>query len=270
MKETSKIYVDIESLFDLRVPILHSLAKNEEELVNYLNSEEYNFRQIDEFKLVDQAEYNRINKEKTVDLIPRSIITYILTALKGKLDNLEKRNSFYNEKKAPEVLLNIYPFELSESQTNALQNMLFLKLETNTMVTIIRMSPKEVTPYFIKNSGIITTFMYDFSAWMNEHTAALEKTKLTDTLMYFPSLVHVKHDEKELQKITRLGFKDLFGYTEYLYSSVANLNFLPVVFYSNLVTASLYIDKFNTVLKEEKLSKDTEEEKKDGDSSAAV
>ena len=269
MKETSKIYVDIASLLDLRAAILLQFAKKDE-LADYLNSEEYNFRPIDEFKLVDKADYDRLNKEKPIDLIPCSVITYILTSLKSKLNNLEKRNNFYNEKKTPEILLNIYPFELNESQANVLQNMLFVKLETNTMVTIIHMSSKEVTPYFIKNSGIITTFMYDFRTWMNEHATALEKNKLNDTIMYFPSLVHEKHDEKELQKITKLGFKDLFGYTEYLFSSVASINFLPVVFYSNLVTASLYVDKFNDVLKDETLSTNTEEEKKDGNSSTAV
>lgn len=269
MKETSKIYVDIASLLDLRAAVLLQLAKKDA-LLEYLNSEEYNFRQIDEFPLVNKVDYDRINTEKPIDLIPCSVVTYILTSLKSKLNNLEKRNNFYNEKKVPEVLLNIYPFELSESQANILQNMLFVKLETNTMVTIIRMSPKEVTPYFIKNSGIITTFMYDFKAWMGEHSAVLEKTKLTDTLMYFPSLYHEKHDEKELQKIIKLGFKDLFGYTEYLLSSVANINFLPVVFYSNLVTASLYVDKFNDVLKDEKLATESEQEKAHGDSSTAV
>lgn len=269
MKETSKIYVDIESLLDLRAAVLLQLVKKDE-LLDYLNSEEYNFRQIDDFSVVNKDDYNRLDQDKPIDLIPCSVVTYILTSLKSKLNNLEKRNNFYNEKKVPEVLLNIYPFELSESQAKALQNMLFMKLETNTMVTIVRMSPKEVTPYFIKNSGVITTFMYSFKAWMNEHSTALEKTKLPDTIMYFPSLYHEKHDEKELQKITKLGFKDLFGYTEYLLSSVANINFLPVVFYSNLVTSSLYVDKFNDVLKDETLSPESEQEKANGDSSTKV
>ena len=269
MKETSKIYVDIHSLLDLRAAMLLQLVE-QNTLIDYLNSEEYNFRQMDDFPVADMTAYQGLVKTMPVELIPTSLITYILTSLKSKLNNLEKRNSFYNEKKVPEILLNIYPFELTDTQTAALQNMLFIKLETNTMVTIIRMSPNEVTPYFIKNSGIITTFMYDFNAWMGEHSSALEKTKLVDTLMYFPTLYHDKQDEKQLQKITKLGFKDLYGYTEYLLSSVANINFIPVVFFSNLVTASLYVDKFNDVLKDEPLSTEPTGENPDGDRSTTV
>lgn len=269
MKETAKIYIDIASLLDLRAAALSQLG-DQEKLVEYLNTEEYNFRQMDEFPLVDMEQYKRLDKEKPVNLIPASVITYLLTSLKSKLHNLEQRNNFYNEKKIPEVLLNIYPFKLTNTQSKALQNMLFVKLETNTLVTVISMSPKDVTPYFIKNSGIITAFMYSFKDWMNEHGGVLETNKLPDTIMYFPALYHEKHDEKELQKITKLGFKDLFGYTEYLLSSCVNINFLPVVFYSNLITASLYIDKFNDVLKDEKLSTETEQEKDNGNSSPAV
>lgn len=269
MKETSKIYVDLPSLLDLRMAMLRKLT-TAEQLVEYLNSDEYNFRQIDEFKMVNQSQYKHLAENMTVDLIPASMVTYILVNLKMKLANLEKRNNFYNEKKVPEVLLNIYPFVLTDEQTKSLQNMLFVKLETNTMVTIIRMAPKDVTPYFIKTSGIITTFMYSFKDWMNCHTANLEKTKLPDVFMYFPSLAFDTVDEKDLQKIAKMGFKDIFGYTEYLFSSVTNINFLPVVFYTNLITASLYVEKFNDVLKDEPVSNEPEQEKYDGNLGSTV
>jgi len=269
MKETSKIYVDIESLLDVRGAILLQLLKKDE-LTTYLNSEEYNFRQIDKFSVVNQEDYDRINSNKTVDLIPFSVVTHILISLKSKLSNLEKRNNFYNEKKIPEVILNVYPFKFSESQMKALQNMLFVKLDTNTLVNVINFPPKEVSPYFISTNGIITCFIYNFKEWMNHHSASLEKTKLPDVLLYFPALFFETPDQKELKRINDLGFKDLFSYTEYLFSTVANVNFLPAVFYSNLVTASLYLDKFNDVLKDEPLSKDSEEEKGHVDSSTKV
>ena len=269
MKETSKIYVDIASLLDLRGAMLLQLV-SQDKLVDYLNSEQYNFRQIDEFPDVDPEAWKQLKDNMSIDLIPASVITFILTSLKSKLHNLEKRNNFYNEKKVPEVVLNVYPFELSDGQKAALQNMLFVKLETNTLVTIVRMSPKEVTPYFIQSAGIVTTFMYDFSAWMGEHTAAVEKAKLNDVIMYFPALYHVRPDEEQLKKITKSGFKDLFGYTEFLFSNSVSLNFLPVVFYSNIVTASVYVDKFNDVLKDVSLSPESEEGKENGDSSPTI
>lgn len=266
--DTGRVYVDIESLLDLRSAILSKL-RDKEDLTTYLLSEEYNFRDIDKFPMINQEEYDSINSNKTNDLIPLSLITYIVNTLKTKIENLEKRNNFYNEKKTPEIVLNVHPFKLTEQQKNIIQNLLFIKLKTNTLVTVVDLPIKDISPYFINNSNFISCFIYNFQDWMNHHSSSLEKNKLTDTLLYFPALYSKEPEQKELEQITNLGFKDLFSYTEYLLSSVANINFLPVVFYSNIVTASLYLDKFNDALKKETLSKDVEE-KKDGDSSPTV
>lgn len=269
MQDTSKILVDLDSLLDVRGSILLRLM-DQEKLSVYLNTDEYNFREIDLFPIDNKEEYNRLNKERPADLIPNSIVTNILTCLKSKLANMEKRNNFKNENKTPEVVLNVYPFKLTDGQIKSLQNLLFVKLETNTLVNVVSLSNKELTPYFIKANGFTACFLYNFKEWIGEHTEYLDKNKMPEIFMYFPALYHEMKDVKDLDVIKKLGFKDLFAYTEYLFSSVINLNFLPVVFYSNLVTASLYLDKFNDVLKDEKLSEDNTEEKPNGDSSTKI
>jgi hypothetical protein len=90
MQDTSKIYVDIHSLLDVRAAMLLELVEDKERLLEFLNSEEYNFRQIDEFKCVDKEKYKQLNENKHVSLIPNSVITFIITSLKTKLANLEK------------------------------------------------------------------------------------------------------------------------------------------------------------------------------------
>ena len=56
MTETSKIYVDIESLLDLRQAILSKLM-NPKDLIDFVNTEEYNFRTTDNFAKVDMTKY---------------------------------------------------------------------------------------------------------------------------------------------------------------------------------------------------------------------
>ena len=263
MKETSKIYVDLESLLDIRQAILYTLYPDQDKLMTYLDSEEYNFRQTDTFSIVNSADYDVAYKSRSTDLLPYSTITHTLISLKTKLANLEKRNIYYGETKTPEIVLNIYPFTLTTEQTEQIQNLLFVKLETNTLVTVVSISPLELSPYFIKNGSFTACFIYNFSEWMNFHSKSLEDNKLTDTILYFPA-IYVSYDEKEQEKIVKLGFKDVFNYTEFLLSSVANINFLPTVFYSNLITASRYLKKFNQELKDTDLTQDSE--KIDGDS----
>ena len=261
MKDTTKIYVDIESLFDLRQAALFDLYESKEKLGDYLNSESYNFRDCDVFEGVDMDKYKEVYGAKAVGMIPRSVVTYILMTLRSKLANIEKRNTFHNESKVPEILLNVYPFELSESHKEQMQNMLFVKLESETIISVVSMSPKELSPYFMKTSGLTACFIYDFAGWMNAHSGSLEGCKIPEVLLYFPSLYVVKPSEAEVSQITKLGFKDVFSYTEYLMSSVANFNFLPVVFYTNIVTANCYLTKFDDVLKETPLSDEKDDEK---------
>lgn len=251
MKETSKLYVDIESILDIRQAILSKLM-NLEDLTNYVNSNDYNFRKNDIFP-IDMNTYNNFNNKKEIDLLSRSTITYIVNTLRTKLMNLEKRNTYYGESKVPEILLNIYPFNLNEEQVKIIQNLLFIKLDSKCMINIINKPISEITPYFIKSLDIITCYIYNFSEWLDKHTDALSVTKLPDTIFYFPSIYKIQDDANELDKITKLGFKDIFAYLEFLLSSITNINFLPIVFYSNIVTSSTLIDKYNEELKDTKL-----------------
>lgn len=248
MKETSKIYVDIESLFDLRQAVLYQLCEKDK-LIAYLNSDEYNLRSMDRFSIVDQAQYDKLYNERDKSIIPYSVITYILNSLKSKIDTLEKRNAYFKENTEAEIILNIYPFKLTAKEAETFQNLLFIKLETSAIVTIVSMSSLELSPYFIKNSRIVSCFIYNFKDWMNIHSDTIESIKLTETIMYFPALHYDDHSEDDLKKIKGLGFKDMFAYVEFLLASVASINFLPVIFYSNLITSSLYVEKYTEELK---------------------
>lgn len=250
--ETASIYVDIDSLLDLRQAALTHLVK-QKRLAEFLNSDEYNFREIDRFKDIDMVKFHQHHNEKDSDLISRSTITYILNVLKTKVVNLEKRNNFYGESKKPEVLLNIYPFILTQQEQEEIQNALFIKLETNCLISIISKPIEEVSPFFIKSNDIIAAFIYNFSKWANAHSESLSKSPLKDTLLYFPSIYYDTRKQEQLSIITKLGFKDIFSYLEYLFSGVASINFLPTVFYSNIITASIILEKYNRQLVKEPL-----------------
>lgn len=244
MTDTSKIYVDIESLLDLRQAILSKLM-GPKDLVEFINSDEYNFRNTDNFKNVDMIKYEEIYSNMTVDLLQRSTVTFIANTLRTKLMNLEKRNALYSETKKPEVVLNVYPFDLIQAQADTLQNLLFIKLDKKCLVSVINKPVEEVGPFFIKSMEFTACYIYRASRWIEQHTETLNNIKLPDTLLYFPAIYKVEDDTNEIDKIKKLGFKDIFGYVEFLLSSAVNINFLPIVFYNNIVTSSILVDKYN-------------------------
>ena len=77
MADTSKIYVDIESLLDVRQAILSKLM-DPVKLAEFVVSDEYSFRKTDIFKNVDMVEYEKIYKDMTVDLLQRTTVTFIV------------------------------------------------------------------------------------------------------------------------------------------------------------------------------------------------
>lgn len=265
IKEKGRIYVDIESLFDIRQGILYKLT-TQDKVTEYINSDEYNLREIDNFSIVDMNEYKNIYETKPVDILKYSTITYIINVLNTKVANLEKRNTYYGEKKVPEVLLNIYPFKLNKDTIETIQNTLFIKLNRRTYVEIINVPNKELSPFFIKNSSIVTCLIYNFQEWFNLHADSLREIKLLNTVLYFPSIYYNKGSLEDLKIIKNLGFKDIFSYIEFIMAEYALVNFLPIVFYSNIVTSSLYINQFNKVLLKQKLDK----ENIDGNSSTKI
>jgi hypothetical protein len=256
MSETAKILVDLDSLFDLRQATLYKLSNDKEKLTDYLVSEDYNFRTYDDFSLVDMNEYQASYDARTIELLPYATITYILNVIKTKISNLEKRNNYYNEKKGSEVIVNVYPLQFNKTQIEQIQNLLFVKFDRKTLVTIVSLSHKEITPLFIVSNCVTACFMYDFKAWMSEHVKILETGKLTDCLFYFPGIGKNKPTKEEEQCIKKLGFKDVFSYTEFLLSSVMSISFLPTVFYSNIITSISYLDKFNDTLMKRDMGKE--------------
>lgn len=244
---TAKIYVDIDSILDIRQAILTHLIPSAK-LVEFLNSDEYTFREIDRFPMANMTRYNQIDHAREPVLIRRATVTYIINVLRTKIVNLEKRNTFYKETKKPEILLNIHPFRIEEHVAEDIQNALFVKLGSNCVVTIVSKSIESLSPYYLKSNEVVSAFIYNFSKWCNAHTSSLSKTDIKDIPLYFPSIYHDNRKKDELKVIRKLGFKDVFSYMEYLYSNVADINFLPTVFYSNIVTATLTLAEYDTTL----------------------
>lgn len=243
--KTGIIYVDIESLMDLRQGHLATIGIDQKLISDYLLSEEYNFRENDDLKFSSRDSYIKNIKSSNFSILEASTITYILISILKKVNNIESRNKYYSETVEPEVMLNMYPFDVSEAQAEHIRNLLFIKLNKSVKISIAFLPPKDISPLFFKSSNVISAFIYDISGWLNEHAKSLETNKIHDTLVYTPGLYVIKPDEASIKTIRKLGFKDLMSYTTYLLSPSMTLNFLPVVFYSNIVTGMKYLEAFD-------------------------
>lgn len=255
-KQRTKILTDIHSIFDLRQSKIAMLG-DVEKTKDYLVSEEYNFRQIDNFSsVIDMDRYNKYYDIK--ELLMYTTVTYVLALIKMKIDSLEKINNLKSSFSIAEVVINTYPYTLSEKLKNVLQNAIFVKLGKSCYVELICLAPKEITPLYITNTGINYMYMYDYSDWLNANSDAMDKVPMTSVVMYFPALYKVNPTEVDIKKLSMTGFKDFFSYVEYLYSYRTSLKFLPVLMYSNELIASGFLEKMNVKIKESSQKEITE------------
>jgi len=244
--ETSVIYVDIDSLFDLRqARLLYYLDKEnklDDKVYEYLGGKTYNIRSIDLFPFIDKETYNNLNIK---EIFKYTHITYIAELIRLKVDNLAKKDVFFGKTKVPQVLVNTYPFRFTIEEKATIQDALFSFLKKEVIIDIIEMDSKELSPIFIKSNNIYYAFIYDISYWFNHHLDNLDNFPIPETVIYTPTLYKEIPHEDDLRVIKENGFKDPFTYMEFLLTNKVILNYLPVFFYSHILVSKEYIEKFS-------------------------
>ena len=251
-EKTTKIYVDIQSLLDLRQGAMVDIL-GEDKTIEYVSSEDYNFREVDEFP-VDMQEFKKRLNHRDASIFRNSTLTYIITCLRGKLENINKRNAAMQVDGRPEILLNTYPHQLTHDQVRIVQNALFVKLETRCLINVIYEPIKTLSPQFIKNMQITACYIYDFTQWCEDHLTNVNPDDFKETILYFPAVGSKKITAQEMKSITDLGFKDVFSYTEFVMSRAVNVTFLPPYFYSNIIVATRIMEELSKTLSKMKVS----------------
>ena len=247
-EKSSKIYIDIAAWFDLRHSALYQIL-GEEKTLEMVCTHDYNLREQDRFEGVDEKLLKAYLECGDTRMLESAPMSYIQVAAASKIANIEKRNSFTGEGMEPEAVFNIYPFTLNEKQCELLREGIFIKLGQCCKVTIVREEPKTLSPHYLKNTGFIACFMYNLHGWLAHHATAVGSGDLKEVIMYFAAIYEKAPDKEEEKLFKKLGFKDPFSYTEYLFTGHMQLVFLPVFMYSSLVTATVFLDANKDALK---------------------
>lgn len=241
MNDTNKIYIDIHSLLDIRQGLLIELM-GLEQAVEFVNTDEYNFRENDTFK-VDMNKYQELLNSGNIIVLRNSTISYLETVIQSKIPSLERHNIYNHTHRPPELVVNIYPFTLDSYHVKLLQNGIFVKFGSNIQVSIVSNPIEDYSPYLLKNSNFVYFFSYFPNLWLDKHSKALSNKDPLSTTFYFPAMSYTEITNEDMKGIKELGFKDIFSYTEYLLSSSIRITFLPIFMYTNTITATAIANK---------------------------
>jgi len=243
----NRIIVDLDSILDIRQGVLGYLL-DEEQLGKFIASTEYNFRSTDDFSsVINMGQYNVFNKERTRDLISKSTVNSLFTNIKNKVITIDKRNAQINETKKTEIIINIYPFQLTNDEQTAIIDVMFTKLETNVFITTAYLSPKDLTPNFLVNMEVCDLYIYDTSAWLNSQLENIKNytNKLHSIKIHFPAISKENITTEMKSKIDKSGFNDIYSFIEYILSEKLSIEFIPSILYNNIIISKAYMEKFN-------------------------
>lgn len=240
MEKKTRIYMDIQSLLDLRQSVLVEMM-GEEKGTEYVNSEAYYLRDVDEFP-VDMAEFERLMGDYNVAL-KRATITYMEVMLRSKAANMEKLNAFNGVSAPTELVLNIYPYLIPEKLAESLRDGLFTKLGIPIFVSVVHEPIETFTPIYLKQNGFVEFYCYDSSSWLTAHLDAVSKVHLRETRLNFPTLGKHALPDKDRKEIKKLGFDDVYRYTEFILSAAVSVNFIPVGLYGNIFVGTALLER---------------------------
>lgn len=247
MPETNKIYIDIQSLLEVRQSVLIDML-GQEKAINYVNNKEYFLREVDVHKDVDMDAFEQALKDPAVSL-KHATVTYLVSVLTNRLSQMEKINTFKNEDCATELVVNIHPYNLPDEVVDKLRTGLFIKLQIPVLITIVNEPLSVWSPSFIKHSGVSQFYCYYGSEWLGMYTTQITSGSIRDVRLFFPALGKRHLSKVDIKEIQKAGFKDIFAYTEFIFSPYTKIQFLPSVFYSNLITAVKVLADFDEELR---------------------
>ena len=199
--ETSSLLVDIDSLFDTRLATLFTMG---EEVADLVLGNNYYEREHDFWIGVDLDKYNLLYKNRDKNILKNALMTKVILMIKEfALGTLEVGN-YSPFKYKPKVILNVYPYHLTEIESNIFINALREKTNNLSDIELIRYPNQVITPSWLKKNCSVV-FMYHFRDWLDVHKEEFNKSSCPEVSLISPAIFFT---DKNLEEQKRNVFKE--------------------------------------------------------------
>lgn len=247
------IAVTLDSIFDVRQGILHTLM-DKDEWIKYIASEEYLARDIDDFP-VDMDKYNAELETVSLDHIKDTTITYGFNTLYQRFQNLVKSASYDERIKRIVLVVITEPYIIPERLAKIFQNAIFHKLKLDIEIEFCNLPYSKLSVPLLESMGVQELFIYRFSEWMSHHVESVQEKTSPSMVVNAPALYKEIPSLEESKKVEKVGYQDFFSFIETTFSPFISINFQPVFVYCNHITASLYVKKMGDIVRAKEQNK---------------
>lgn len=232
-----RIYIDLDSLLDTRVGVV---AVNEPEAATLLMQEPYWLRESDDFTELTEGkvthgqfkEWWRTRDKRALKAARPTNIIRILEELSEALV-LSQINLPFVAK--TQYLVNYWPYKLEELEVKAIQQACEILTGNVVEVTMVNMSPFQLTPQWIKRE-VSLMVVYDYWAWMDAQKGNFALSPIPEVNLITPAISHNHVMSKEDRTIENFGEVNPFAISELLMSVYITVQMISPGFFSLLRT----------------------------------
>lgn len=231
--QTSSLMIMMDCLLDTRIGVIFSFG---EETLNKVLNENYHTRQEDKFVGIDSQEFKQRYAARDKTTLKNSAVTCLIKLLQEFVFKTLNQSLVTPHHLLPKIVLNTYPYVLSEEETKVFIKILMHYTNQKCQVEVIYKSPESLTPKFVKHNFSVM-IMYHYLEWLEFHSAseAFKTTTCPEVTLMGPALFfNGPPKQEEIQILERQNLTP-FRAVEMIASPFVGLKLLPVEDFSLVI-----------------------------------
>lgn len=176
----------LDALLDTRIATLYSMDRDK--AFEYLFSG-YLDRDTDDFPGFDSKVFKEKYDGRTEEILKDSVVAAVWRRLRDFVAQTIQAAESSPFVKTPVVVVNTYPYHLSESKQNAIKYVLEGMIVSGLKVVFERLSYKEMSPKYLKRT-FVEVILYDYWNWMSavSEDNAFEEDTCPEVRMIGPAI----------------------------------------------------------------------------------
>lgn len=198
--------ITLDALLDTRFGTL--LQHYEDESVMEIMKAGYMYRLADQFDDITIDEFKALYAKRDRETLRNSPPTPMVMLVKEFVSNTLVQNMGSPFHYKPKIYVNVYPYDLVQSEINNIIEAAVLATEQSCDVEAVRMSDEELTPAWVKDNLSILVH-YNYLQWIETHckNKNFEKITCPEVGLLGPMIYYDKLPSKlEMDEYVKNGF----------------------------------------------------------------
>lgn len=188
------IYIELDGLFDTRLPILSSLCENT--AIDYFNSDKYDSRFTDKFGNIAYKVFDTYYKDRKKEILFYAIPTNIFKIIENiNIDFVSDLKN--NEVKVQTLYINTFPYKLDDNEKEKFK-VYFLNYIKNVDIDFLYLNDYELKSNYLDEIKIKFIIKYNGMEWLEKQNGLsnLIENPLIGKELYVPALFNEKINTK--------------------------------------------------------------------------